>query len=461
MKARYVVGFTLVTLFSVVSLANYYYETAPSIDNPEVMATAPAGLAKKPAGSSTQSSISNNKQIISSLNENIDSTQDPDQASVPTINNVATKGKTTATGDEIFTVHREAHKDDRSYRSSINPVVKSIVTSPVKGKIGSAPKKYGDHVKKGDMIVGITSDEARNELLSETVNYITNRDNFHNSYTEVQKNTELHQKGIVSKQELRQSESAYIRAMIEMVRARIQLKNISQRLDFDWKSVENLGVGNNTPNNKDSKTDFAIEKLLGRDFVVNIHADNDGILLPKFTGYGNVEYFDLNKGSGVPEREALGMIADTEHVKVKFTASEFDAMKLRVGQSVEVVISVANDLKLSGAISEINRFDFRERSGQAPGIPVTAQLKCGNTPCDQLYSMSADIKAISDTSSSILVPIEAVHEKDGQFFVMQVVNNQPVVKEVSTGETTRNMIIITSGLEEGDNIVRNYPTTKN
>ena len=207
MKARYVVGFTLITLFSVVSLANYYYETAPSIDNPEVIATAPAGSAKKPTGPSTQSSISNNKQIISSLNENIDSTQDPDQASVPTMNNVATKGKTTATGDEIFTVHREAHKDDRSYRSSINPVVKSIVTSPVKGKVGSAPKKYGAHVKKGDMIVGITSDEARNELLSETVNYITNRDNFHNSYTEVQKNTELHQKGIVSKQELRQSEA--------------------------------------------------------------------------------------------------------------------------------------------------------------------------------------------------------------------------------------------------------------
>ncbi len=447
MKARYVVGCTIITLLSVVTLANFYYETAPE-------------KARQKSVKLTQSAPT--KQL------DVSAIQRKDQQEtmpVPSQHSVGTKQTTNTvnpTNQELFRVTRVAHKDDRIYRSTITPVVKNIITSPVNGQLDNESRRYGDHIKKGDKIVGIISEEARNQLLSDTVNYISNRDSFYLSESEVKKNTELHKRGIVSKQELKQSESAYVRAMIEMVRARIRLKITAERLDFDWQKVEKIHENRELLGNQSTSTSQqVIEYLLNKDYIVNIHAENDGILLPKYTGQGNVEFFDFNLGSEVRERAPIGMIADPNHISVRFVVSEFEVLSLSVNQSVQLTIPVMDNQQLSGKITEINRFDFRSRGGQSQGIPVTAELSCGKIPCDQLFSISADIKAVNDETNPIQVPINAVVEENGQFYVQQIINSKPVKQQVTTGETTRDMIIIKSGLVEGDQIVRNYPATEN
>ena len=173
-----------------------------------------------------------------------------------------------------------------------------------------------------------------------------------------------------------------------------------------------------------------------------------------------MEFFDFSLGSEVRERAPIGMIADQNQISVRFIVSEFEVLSLSIGQPVELTIPVMDNHKLSGKITDINRFDFRSRGGQAQGIPVTAQLECGEIRCDQLFSISADVKALSEETNPIQVPLSAVTEEDGQFYVQQVVDNKPIKRSVTTGETTKNMIIIKNGLTEGDQIVRDYPATE-
>ena len=451
MKARYVIGCTIITLLSVVGLANYYFETAPTTTT----TTTKTDVAN--VASSTTLKVTNNSMFQKKSPEET-------PAPVNTRNSVAPKNTISTNGQpgtDLVTVTRATHQDDRIYRSTITPVVKNIITSPVNGQLDGQSRRYGEHLKKGDKIVGIVSEEARNQLLSDTANYISSRDSFTLSASEVKKNIELEKKGIISKRELQQSESAYVRAMIEMVRSRIRLKTTAQRLDFDWQGVEKIHNNRSLIDKTSaSSTEDVVEYLLNRDYVVNIHAESDGILLPKYTGQGNVEFFDFSLGSEVRERAPIGMIADQNQISVRFIVSEFEVLSLSIGQPVELTIPVMDNHKLSGKITDINRFDFRSRGGQAQGIPVTAQLECGEIRCDQLFSISADVKALSEETNPIQVPLSAVTEENGQFFVQQIVDNKPIKRPVTTGETTKNMIIIKNGLTEGDQIVRDYPATE-
>ena len=64
---------------------------------------------------------------------------------------------------------------------------------------------------------------------------------------------------------------------------------------------------------------------------------------------------------------------------------------------------------------------------------------------------------MSEETNPMQVPINAVTEENGQFYVQQIINGKTIKRPVTTGDTTKKMIIIKNGLTEGDQIVRDYP----
>ena len=173
MKARYVIGCTIITLLSVVALANYYYETAPVISKSDTLKLVQSETSKK----TNISGLQRKPQVDTSA---------PVSTTIP-VNNKSDRSTNDQERQDLYTVTRTAHQDDHIYRSTITPVVKNIITSPVNGQLDGQARRYGDHLKKGDKVVGIISEEARNQLLSDTVNYISNRDSFYLSESEDKK----------------------------------------------------------------------------------------------------------------------------------------------------------------------------------------------------------------------------------------------------------------------------------
>jgi len=420
MKARSVLISTCITLVSVVGLANFFYESSDhdSVTTPpmKMTATQSSSVPQRPAARR--------------------------QAQQPT----------------LITVARAEVKKEPTYQGTIKPVINSTITSPANGTITINKKQYGDMIKKSDLIIGITSDEAKNQLLSDTVSYITSRDNYNSSLSDVKKNIELEKKGVVSKRDLKKSESSYIRSLVEMIRSRIKFKKTSETLGFDWKRVENLSDGDQSNLfNQGNSSEELVEFLLNRKYVVKLTAPEDGVFLPKIDARGNVEFAELSVGSDIKQNAPVGMIADPKRIIVSINVPEVDVLDIKKGQPAELEIPVLNNKKIKGQVSSINLFDFSQRSGKVPTIPTQIEGFCGeDIQCERLYSISANVKIIHKDFNAMQVPLTAVKKDGNRFFVKQMKNGQLVQQEVTVGETTQNTIIITNGIDEGTQIAKDY-----
>ena len=103
--------------------------------------------------------------------------------------------------------------DETTFQSIIQPISRSTLVSTVNGTIYDNGRNYGEIVKKGTPIIRINSTEAKDELMTQVVNYIATKDTYRTNKFSVQKNIELEKKGIISKREVEESVSILTRLM--------------------------------------------------------------------------------------------------------------------------------------------------------------------------------------------------------------------------------------------------------
>ena len=356
---------------------------------------------------------------------------------------------------EIITVQKTLNTEEKTYQSIIMPITKSTIISSANGLIYDNGKKYGQAINKGDIIIRINSTEAKNELLTQVVNYITAKDTYQSNKYNVEKNNELLKKGIISKRENEESESTFMKSLISFIKARVQFKEIAESLSFDWQKIDQLDLSEQ-PFFEKGNSEQIIELLLNKDYILNLDAKDSGVFLPHINDNNTTDSINTSKGHSIKKNQIIGIIADQKKVQLSINVPEFDAIKFQKGQPANVSISALNEKKLTGEVVDIKKFEYKTQQGQEPTIPIIVHAKC-DTTCDYLYAMSSEVTILKDPKNSILVPISAVKKIENQEFVMVLKNNEYIKTPVTVGLTTIDSITITKGLEQGDQIVKNYP----
>ena len=368
----------------------------------------------------------------------------------------STKSKHTQQPIETVTVKFVDATKALTYQSTMRPVVESIVNSPANGKIFKAHKDYGDTVTKNDLIINISSREARNELMSNVSSLLSTQTSYATSMSNLKKNVELQNKGIISEQELTASQNEFIQSLIEMTRAKLQFEKTAKLLGFDEKKIESISINKNINMILKSKesTEKLMKQILSNEYTVGMKAKTSGTFLPPIGVSGDSKAIQLKPGAEVENRQNIGIIANPNTVEMHLNISEFDIVKMQIGQEVSVVVPALQNKKLKGEIVQIRRFDYQPRQGQIPTIPVVAKAFC--TDCDQLYSISCNATIIEPKNKSLQVPISAVKKENNTYYVEKMINNKPVKTKVDVGSTTKTSITIKSGLQQGDKVVKNY-----
>lgn len=154
--------------------------------------------------------------------------------------------------------------------------------------------------------------------------------------------------------------------------------------------------------------------------------------------------------SSTSSSTAQFVVVGTDAWQISVSVSESDVALLAVGNQAEITTDSSTDT-VYGTVSEIGLLS--SSSGGVAAYPVTVDVT--GSPEGLHDGESADVSIIYERRTDVLtVPASAVTTEDGQTVVTQEgADGGTVTTAVTVGETSGNLVEITDGLAEGDEVL--------
>jgi HlyD family secretion protein len=164
---------------------------------------------------------------------------------------------------------------------------------------------------------------------------------------------------------------------------------------------------------------------------------------------GEAYYMPLKVGNFVNPGDLLAEVADLSHVVVKAYVDEPDIGKLALGQSVTVTWDALPGRSWQGKVTQIPTTVIT-RGARSVG-EVTCEIDNGDRKL--LPNVNVSVLIVTAKHENVLtVPREAIHQEDGKRYVLEVVNDKLVRRDVQASIANLTDIEITSGLTDGAKI---------
>lgn len=336
----------------------------------------------------------------------------------------------------------------------------SIYTS-ASGQVTKVYVKNGDTVKQGQKIAEIALDQdGQKKSTSAWASYLSAK----NSVTSAEQNKLSLQNQVDS--------------------ARISLATAQDAVDhINDKSLTNLEK--NTTNstltiNQRSET-IANQKLASADSTIAvaqaqlssawynyqqassiIYAPSNGIL-SNFALTAGMSVANLSSSSSSNSSsdatQSVGIITNPKNqITASVSLTEIDVVKVKPGQKVTLTMDSFADKTFTGQVLAINT------NGQSSsGVTTYPTIIVFDSSLPNMYpNMSVTANIIIDSKTDILtVPSTSIQtDSNGQSFVKVLKDNQVSEVTVETGLSDTTQIEITSGLNEGDNVITSTSTTQ-
>jgi HlyD family secretion protein len=177
---------------------------------------------------------------------------------------------------------------------------------------------------------------------------------------------------------------------------------------------------------------------------------------------GTVLAVNVSAGDTAMPQTGLVKVADTSEWNVETYVDEVDILNIRNGQDARVTIDSYPDKDFAGTVSYLGRTLVRTPEGlnsYAVKIQLTAP------PATVVDGMSADATVILSTAKDVLaIPVESVISENSRKYVLLVssgTRNRVVTTrtEIGVGLEGDDYVQVTSGLKQGDRIVRQPAVT--
>lgn len=132
--------------------------------------------------------------------------------------------------------------------------------------------------------------------------------------------------------------------------------------------------------------------------------------------------------------------------------NEVDISKIKQGQTVDIGIDAFPDRAFPGIITQVANVGEQMPNTDAKVFEVVIQLNESDSILRPSMTTSNDVD-VSNYTDVLYLPIEAVYSFDNMKAVYVDGLGGLSIKEVSTGESNDNFIIINSGVSEGEEVL--------
>lgn len=337
------------------------------------------------------------------------------------------------------------------------PTREFVQHSMVSGNVAALTVAPGQFVRTGQSLLVIDSPEL-NQMVSETLQ------------TKEQLQSEIKQQSVTSESEVAQAKTQLELAQSNYDRDRILLeKGIASQKEMQTSNAE-LGVAKSrfeaalrhkaiALESLKTKLRLSLESLslklrqigLSESEVQSVLQRKQTIatISIKSAHSGVVTDILTGPGQSVTPNVPLVKISDLSTVWATADIYEQDIAKVRLGQPVVVRVSAFPDRTFQGRLT----FVGTHLNAQSRTLPV--RIEIGNPHLDLTPDMFADLSIGTgqQAASSVLVPKEAVVERDGKQYVFTSDSGKLKPLQVQVGKSFGDNIEITNGLSVGDRIV--------
>jgi len=176
----------------------------------------------------------------------------------------------------------------------------------------------------------------------------------------------------------------------------------------------------------------------------------------KASADGIISELKISEGSYVTANQSVAVITDFSEMKLSIEISEYDLMKIKEGDEVEVHINATEDV-VPGTIDTISL--TAHISGGVAYFDADVRFEAGE---NVRPGMSAEVKLISQQALQVIsIPVDALNytENNMAYVFVKGAEGQQEQRNVTVGVSDGTYIEITEGLSENEMIMYIPPAT--
>jgi multidrug efflux pump subunit AcrA (membrane-fusion protein) len=348
--------------------------------------------------------------------------------------------------DSTYTVKKSSMHKTLHFNGIIEPIAQTSLISPVDAVVETVVHPFGETVKKGEKVWVLHSAELQKQYNDVLTEYLKAKDNFLIAKAKFSGTDDLWQSGLVSKNAYLSEKSNLDTQQVNLEQSRNRLTALLKKMDSE--QTESL-----------SKLNLAEFDKVRRALAVNhqritLKAPADGLVLypPKSSDKDQV----LSVGAAVKSGQVVALIGDLSGIRVSIDVPEVDIDQIHRGMKATVTGVALGKEMLEGKVVAVNGQAVNSNSG-LPSFAATIEVK-QLTPEQMLrirVGMSAMIDISIDQSEALAVPIQAIHQKQGQAMVTVIEKGKHVERPIQTGSAQQDKVVVVSGLKDGEQVVLN------
>ncbi|MEA4848634.1 MAG: efflux RND transporter periplasmic adaptor subunit [Clostridiaceae bacterium] len=337
----------------------------------------------------------------------------------------------------------------------LKPVQEINIIPKLSGKVNNIYFDIGQSVKAGDVLFTLEDKDIRSQLKQAQAGFdmansglvkltggaaelqelqlkaaMTSAEiSYNDAKSAFERAKQLFESGAASKVGLDQSESNY-----KLAEQQYNSAKANYEITVTKTNPENIASAKAQVNQAAAALELAKSQL---DNAV-VKSPINGIVATR-----SIEVGELAGSTGI----AMSVI-DLSSVFVDINATEDMINKIRLGDTVGVIIKAAGDNPFTGEVTNISP----AADPKTQSYPV--RIKIDNSSETLKGGMFAEIRMVLDKASGILaVPISAVIDEGGKKYVYILKGDSAEKREVSTGLSDDEFIAITKGLSEKEAVI--------
>ncbi len=358
---------------------------------------------------------------------------------------------------KIITVKAAPSVSHLYYKGTLAPLHITPVLSVVDGRVRKISFKYGDTVTKNQALVEMRSDKLTDDYRTAVTNFLKAKEAYENAKESYAGNKLLYKAGLYSEEQYSGYVSTYRDAVLAFYQSKVALEKVLKTIGITYSKIETLTLANM------QQVNVILSKKLDK---IEVSAPISGVALfpptsgsSSGSGDGSSCSGQLTVGCSLKSGELILNVGDLNGLSTKVQVSEININRIKVGQKAVITGNAYPGLQLNGMVSSVAaQAESAGADSSASGGVFDVLVKIPTVTKKQLQvikvGMSANIDILIQNPPQIMVPIQAVEEKNAKSYVT-VVNGSGQKKSVAvvTGHTTIDQVVIVKGLKTGDRVL--------
>lgn len=372
----------------------------------------------------------------------------------------SSKKKTEKVKETIVVAKMQTPVKHLYFAGTIQPVKTVSVLSPVDGRIQQLNFKFGQNVKKSQLLAIVNSlklmDSFRgavSSFLSKKTAYLSQAQNFQGSKV-------LYKAGVISEQDFDSEKSSYENSVLDFFQEEYQLKKVLLTAGVNPQDIEKLNISDTAK----------IKILFAKQFNhIRIYAPSAGVALfpipdaSQGGGDGNPNGGGgasgaIVVGSAIREAQLILSIGDLDGFSIDMNINEVNINSIKTGMKATITGDAFPNVTLSGVVSYVASQAQPNQSGDSAGSVFKVSVNVPKVTKEDLETVHVGMTAKIDIPikgvPNIMLPIDAVFKKNDKNYVTIVgANGARQDVAVITGDTTPTDVVILNGIKEGQKVV--------